>query len=592
MDHLLWYFTSTARTFGLLPILRAAAICGLLYQVDLALVLARWLMGKISPEPPIQLEAHSKHSAVLVLPTLLRREDELDGLIKAVRSAATNGYPARLTVVACIDDRSNRPDLFDKLRDWMATEPVPVNVTLHAVGTAQRRGKAAAMDYGFEHVKELFAEGFLPVFPSIFFNMDADSVLGPDALERLAYKLTRKRRLARSPHLIVTSNVLVDAEECFTSIGSLFRMDRWLATLVAREYLSSISLGRSNTKIFTVNEVSGALFCTWTQVYAVAPTYARFMQSLRIVDWLKWWIGFAPPRFSEFRGLPLIEAITGPGDDTWMTWLACAGRWERGRVTFEFPRTPIHALWRLVANYVSRPLSYDPLAKVFTRTPTTCKALFNQRLRWNSSRVQDLNRWMPALVYNWQVGAHVALSTLLVVLYNALFVVSTIAPFIVAKHAKDALPLSLLAGAGYMVVRVMGSAVALVISECPARDWLKLLSLPFSGYYHIIFNTLTTIIGVVRDTLGFGEPTTFSPETTLRDSGLTRIALAYRLRRALLLACRAVVFGDVPLGWFWFGWRETPWTPSGFDGWSSGKRPPPVYWPTPQRPGSAASDTA
>jgi hypothetical protein len=199
---------------------------------------------------------------------------------------------------------------------------------------------------------------------------------------------------------------------------------------------------------------------------------------------------------------------------------------------------------------------------------------------------------MPALAYNWQVGVHVVISTTLVVFYNALFVTSLVAPFIAAKHVKDALPLSLLSAAGYMVVRVTGTVVALVISECSWRDWLKLLSLPVSGSYHIVFNTLTTIIGFVRDTFGFGEPTTFSPEKTLRDSGLTRIALAYRLRRALLLSCRAIVFGDVPLGWFWLGWRETPWTPSGFDGWSSGKRPFPIYWPAPRRPRSPASDPA
>jgi hypothetical protein len=62
-------------------------------------------------------------------------------------------------------------------------------------------------------------------------------------------------------------------------------------------------------------------------------------------------------------------------------------------------------------------------------------------------------------------------------------------------------------------------------------------------------------------------------------SNLTRFAVAYRLRRALYLAARSAVHGDVPLGAFWLGWRRTPYTPSGFEGWTSGKAPPPVFWP-------------
>jgi hypothetical protein len=64
------------------------------------------------------------------------------------------------------------------------------------------------------------------------------------------------------------------------------------------------------------------------------------------------------------------------------------------------------------------------------------------------------------------------------------------------------------------------------------------------------------------------------------------MALAYRARRAFLLACRAVVFGDVPWGKFWLGWEQTRWTPSGFDGWTTGVRPPPVYWPARRRASS------
>ena len=585
MAHLVWYFTGTAQSLGLLPLLRAAVVCGVLYQIDLLFgVLGLWLCKKLGILSSASvLEPENRHSALVVLPTLLRKESELDGLKSAIRSAAYNGYPGRLVVVACIDDRSERPDLFWEIRAWAAAVPVPPNVEVHVMGSSYRVGKACVIDRGVEYVKGLVDEGHLGGFPTLFFNMDADSSLGPRALERMAYKLTRKRRLAGTPHFMVTSNVLVPSSQCVTGLRSVFRLEHWMATLVAREYLSSISFGRHNTKIFPVNEASGALFCTWSAVYLPAPRYARFMQSLRLVDWLAWWVGCSPPRFSEYTGKPLPEAMTGPGDDTWVTWMASGAVWRNGGPCFDFPRTPLHALGRLLVAYVSRPISYDPLAKVFTKTPTTARALFVQRLRWNSSRVQDIQRWALSHMYHWQIGVQVIASTTLVTWFNVLFIVGLVAPFVVARHTSEALPLSILAATGYMIVRLTGTAVALLVSECPRSNWVTLVSLPLSGTYHIAFNMVTTVLGYTRDIFGFGERTTFSPESTLRKSGLTRIALAYRMRRAALLASRAIVFGDVPWGWFWFGWRETPWTSSGFDGWGTGIRPPPVYWPKRRR---------
>ena len=38
--------------------------------------------------------------------------------------------------------------------------------------------------------------------------------------------------------------------------------------------------------------------------------------------------------------------------------------------------------------------------------------------------------------------------------------------------------------------------------------------------------------------------------------GSERIAVLFRLRRAVLLAARSVLVGDVPFGRFWFGWRS------------------------------------
>ena len=264
--------------------------------------------------------------------------------------------------------------MLDRLRMWTYTTDLPRGVELHVAGTRRRCGKAVAIHAGIEYTKQLVAEGELQMLPELFFSMDADSSLAPGTLERMAFRLMQRRRIARTPHLIVTSNVMVPVEQCWMGWRSLLRMRDWIGLLVAREYLTSISLGRHNSKLFPGTVVSGALYCTWMQVAIQAPRYAHFMQTLRFRDWLKWWLGWAPPRFTDYRGAALPEAMTGPGDDTWMAWMACTGTWRGGRLCFDAPRSPLHAFGRMVLCYVSRPLAYHPQAIVFTKTPTnpTC----------------------------------------------------------------------------------------------------------------------------------------------------------------------------------------------------------------------------
>jgi hypothetical protein len=109
-----------------------------------------------------------------------------------------------------------------------------------------------------------------------------------------------------------------------------------------------------------------------------------------------------------------------------------------------------------------------------------------------------------------------------------------------------------------------------------------LLGIPLAPVYQFIFNWLPCFVGLTADVLFFGNVTGFAPETTLIRGGSARIALLSRVRRCMALAVRAIVRGDVPLGRFWFGWRETPWTASGFEGFTTGRRrstiPPVSTW--------------
>ena len=582
IEHVVWYLGSIRSLVEASPMLRAILVCVLIYQLDLVIVLGAWLFRKTGASPArVALEPENRKAAVVVLPTLLRKRSELYGLEEAMRSVVRNGYPGRLFVIACIDGRRDAGPLYAELVAWAARERVPAGVELHVVGTTERTGKAVAMDRGVEHLKELVAAGHVARFPEVFFNMDADSVLGDRALERMVFRLTRKRRLTGRPYHIVTSNVVVPFAQCWAGWRSLLGFKRWLALSVACEYAGSISAGKINYKLSPTMEVSGALYCVWSDIYLAAPRYAAFMQGLRLGHWLKWWLGCPPPRFSEYRGRALPEALTGPGDDTWMGWFACCCTLRNGRFSADFPRTPLHALAAAALQYVSRPVAYDPLAKVYSKTPTTVRALFRQRLRWNSSRMQDLLRHGPSLMYHWKAGIPLLFATIIMFTAITLFAAAPLAALWRADAPPTTPAFVVLAFIGYYATRLLVTVEGLLISDSPAREWIKLLALPFVVPYHIVFNTLTLLIGYYRDAFGFGEPTTFAPERTLLRSRLGRFAFAYRLRRALWLTARSARHGDVPLGSFWLGWHRTPFTPSGFDGWSSGKAPPPISWPSP-----------
>ena len=263
------------------------------------------------------------------------------------------------------------------------------------------------MDFGVEHMKQLVASGRVARFPELFFNMDADSALGERALERMVYRLTRKRRLTGRPYHIVTSNVIVPFEQCLGRAGARSSASRAGSRCWWRGSTSGRSRpGKVNYKLSPTMEVSGALYCTWSDIYLAAPRYAAFMQQLRLRDWLKWWIGCPPPRFSEFRGDPLPEAMTGPGDDTWMGWFAACCKLENGRFTPEFPRTPLHALAAALLQYLSRTVVRPPRQGLQQDAHATNPAPCGSSACAGTARAcRTCSRHWPSLAYHWKAGA-------------------------------------------------------------------------------------------------------------------------------------------------------------------------------------------
>jgi|GEM_PF-1097245 len=570
MNELLW-FLNTNTHFELVSPMAMPLIVGFfLYQCHYILVTVRHLLlraihGTAAPAP----KPGDRPEAFVTLPTLLRNDDELAGLKNAILSCAHNGYPGLLHVCAAIDDGVTRADLFAELQRWVATLEVPEGVRVYACCTPVRRGKAVAMDEAVHFMRRRVEEGLQAEFPPIFFNMDADSELGEHALTRMVDALHKTTWWTKQRRGIVTSNVVIAKDAYWKGWRNYFTMSGQISVHVAAEFLTALSMGRFNWKIHPVPGASGALYCTWSELHLMAPRWAAFMQTIKMSDWLGWWIGRAPPSFEHSGVGELPEATTGPGDDTWVTWLAFCARWVDGKITVELPRTPVHAFIYFVRSYFFRGLAYDVQARVATKTPTTVKALFKQRVRWNTSRVELAQRWTPALAFHWTAAFPAMFSTTINVYANA---VATIA-LVTLPFTKLSVSFATLAFmyVSQTVVRLFFTTLALWLEGDLRREPHKLLGLVFAVPYQFVFTKLTTMVGYVQDVLLFGVNTKFAPEQTHIASKLPRFALAYRVRRALYLAVRAVVHNDVPLGFFWFGWHETEWTPSGFEGWTTGK---------------------
>lgn len=582
IENLVWGLTIVAPISILVPLVSRLFVGFLIYQFDYIFQVARVLWGHVRGRSDdfVPRGPGERPPILIVLPTLLRNEEELESLQLSIVSAAQNGYPGRTVIVGGIDDRTGAPRLYERLERWAAETPFPPQVSVHVAGTIGRKGKVLAAENALAHSRALVARGEIEALPAIFFNMDADGTLGPRAIERMVHLLTKRHPITGELGFIVGSNVCVRDDHFWKGWRHFFTIDGQLSIQIAREFMVCSGLGRFNQKLFPVVGVPGALYCTWTDLYAQGPRYAAFIRTLKLSHWVKWWFGVAPPRFSESTVAPLPEAMTGPGDDTWQAWLAGTARWHEGRLTLDAPASPLQAFRILLRGYfVQRTIGFDPRARVFTVSPTRPKALWRQRVRWNACRPETFARWWRSHLFHWHIGlpSFLQLSTTLA-LVGAMVASAVFIPR--GMHLiLEVMLLTVTGAVTHFLTNAFVSLLALVVDGDPRRNGRKLLALPLASLYGTFFNLLPCVYGVIADFFLFGNWTNFSPEETLVRSKTERPALLYRLRRAFLLAVRSVLHGGVPFGAFWFGWNRTRWTPSGFDGWTSGKRPPPVHFP-------------
>ena len=409
MECLFWTLRTTSGFSVGAPLVYSLAVLLLLcwdYALLFPAVLLRRAWLGVTARVPTPNLSEALPSALVVIPSLLRKRDELTSMLSTIESVATNGYGGELVIVVSIDGYADAPELFEELGRWAARQAFPARHWLYVTGTEARRGKPLAIDHGVEFVRHLVSKNELPRFPAVYISTDADADLGPQALAYLVRRLMRRNRLTGWPGRAVAGNLYVRGNDFWRGWRHFFSVQGQLSLQVAREYLVT-NVARFNLRWMPLSGVPGVLYCTWTDIFLQGPKYMGYMQGLRARDWLGWWLGKKPPSFSESDAVPIPELMAGDTDDTVSAYLALIARWRGGeRFTLEPPRTPIHALWYLLRSVCfDRAMRYEPEARVYTSSPTTITSLFKQRKRWNASRIEVTLRFRRALGYHWSLGA-------------------------------------------------------------------------------------------------------------------------------------------------------------------------------------------
>jgi hypothetical protein len=513
-------------------------------------------------------------AGLLVIPSLLRAADELEAIKATVSNVLENDYPGTMIIVTSIDGTREAPKLYADLEAWFASRQasLPKDVSLHLTGTPRRHGKPLAIEHGIRHVQALVARGVHAALPAIYFSTDADADLGPHALELLARRLTKKSFFTGNPGRAVAGHLHVRKEQYWRGWRHFFSVEGQLTLQVAREYLVT-SVMRHNVRPLPICGIPGALYCTWTDLMIEGPRFMGFMKTLNRRDWIKWWLGAAPPKFSESKVSPIPELLAGDTDDTVSAFLAILARWENGKLTLDAPRTPLHALYFMLRSFfVDRALRYEPEARVYTSSPSTVGSLWRQRMRWNASRIEVVGRFSRSFRYHWDlsVAGFGSVGLMLKCAVFGLFAYVQ-APLVMAKGGF-LVPIALGLAVHYAIYTA-ATLLALAVGGGVGAKWRLVLAIPLAPIYMPVYGFWAGAAGMAKDVLLVGNCTKFAPEETLIRGGSERIALFARLRRAAVLMVRSAFYGDVPLASFWFGWGETKWTPSGYQGWTTGKRP-------------------
>lgn len=522
-------------------------------------------------------QTNSRPSGLVIIPSLLRNDSDYDAMIGAMHSCATNEYPGDLIIIASIDGKNENPFLFQKIVSWVNDQNYSSNIHLHVAYNEVRRGKAIAIEAGSEYMQRLVKEGHYALFPKVYFSVDADTTFSKHALERLVARLTTPHPITGNLRKTVAGNIRVHPDELWKGWRSFFTIRGQLFSNVARQFIS-YGIHRFNMNIIPFIGLPGLLYVTWSDILLTAPYYAGFTKTVSIWDWVKWMFGAKPPLFSEYKGLPLPEGLCGSTDDTTTALIVSVSTWKNGKLTFDAPRTPLHAFGRLLMGwFVERSCDFEQKAKGFTFVPSTIKSMFFQRVRWNSCRVEAYGRFFGPSFFHWEATAPFLLQLFLILWYVfsaiSLYLFYMLIPFL--AFGKMGIFYMLFATyLGSLLISTVHSTIAMCIESDSPRSWITMLSIPTGFLFSLMFGFGATAYGIIRDIFGSGMNCKFVPQETLIKGRSQRIAIWFRVKRFIYLCYRSVRKGDIPFGLFWFSWFEKPeyGIENGYHGWTSGKK--------------------
>ena len=182
----------------------------------------------------VQDREATAYPLLVVIPSLLRKRDELTSMMSTVESIAGNGYPGDLTIVLTIDGTSDAPPLYQELQQWAAAQSFGSDQRLYITGTPGRRSKPMAIEHAMEFVKELVADQELSEIPPVYVSTDADADLGAGALERIVYRLQRRNRITGWPARVVAGALHVRGNNFWNGWRQFFTLAGQLNLQVAR----------------------------------------------------------------------------------------------------------------------------------------------------------------------------------------------------------------------------------------------------------------------------------------------------------------------------------------------------------------------
>jgi len=577
MEQLIWFF-KTESTFTIFyPIIFGFVFGFLAYNLDIIILLftraCKGIVrgdGSFNKFTPGEKE---RPSALVIIPSLLRDEDDYNSFLTAIKSITQNGYPGQITVIASVDGSNEDPKLYKDLSEWIGNyNDHPDNMKLFVCHTEIRRGKVMAIDHALLFMKSMVADGVYSEFPTLYFSMDADSTLSEHALERLASRITTPHHITGNLRRVVAGQACVHQHEFWQGWRKFFTIQGQIYLCSARQYLF-YGMYRYNVNPLPFVSLPGVLYCTWSHALLQTPYYMGYLQTITYMHWIKWWFGIQPPAFDMTKITPCPQALAGQTDDTAIAICLSIMSWRNGKLVFDPPKTPLHAFGRMMwAMFIERAIDYDPDAKVYTYTPPTIKSLWLQRVRWNSCRVEAEIRYNKAFLFNWNVAFPYLFQIIKVVICVLFAVVSfVIVPFLIFGRVN----IFGMALIGYLIslfTATLYTILALILDSERKKFWRMILSIPFDIVYSFVFGFAAAAYGIINDIFLYGQNSKFVPQDTLISGRSQRIAIAYRVRRFLSMCVRSVRYGDVPFGSWWFGWKEyEPYVKSGYNNWTSGK---------------------